>query len=334
MTATNNTPPLPPDPLARHRVVTSGPHVVRILLVAAVVIGLGLAAYMLGRSQGSGMSKVMGSLELPRGESKLPGYEDMVPKPPPAPPPAPRFEKKEPPPPPARPQARPVPKEDDLRKKAMEAGVGGWSRKENGKDTEPTGKAGSSDFAAAGADCLVPPGTPIPLLTVNRVVTERGGIVTARVTLDIWDAGFSCLAVPAGSMVTLEVGTGVGRGQKRIAVANPLITRPWPRNDTVRVAAVGADATGAAGLAGSVDVPWFQTGLLIAASTAVDVGVAALTGGGSLIGGILGHAMDRPLDKAAKDLLDRASVITLDAGEPVLLLLRGGLRADDFGRDR
>ncbi|BAI71801.1 type IV secretion system protein [Azospirillum sp. B510] len=334
MTSANDTPPpLSPDPLARHRVVTSGPHVVRILLVAAVVIGLGLAAYMLGRSQGAGgLPKLSAALGPTQPEPRLPSYEDMAPRPAPAPPPVPRIEKREPTPPTPRPQVKAVPKEDELRKKAMDAGVGGWSRKEEGA-TVASAQAGASDFAPAGSDCLVPPGTPIPLLTVNRVVTGRGGIVTARVTQDVWDAGFACLAVPAGSMVTLEVGSGVTRGQKRIEVANPVITRPWPRNDTVRVAAVGTDATGAAGLPGSVEVPWLQTGLLIAASTAVDVASAALTGGGSLIGGILGHSIDRPLDKAAKDLLEEAPVITLDAGEPVLLLLRGGLRADNFGRD-
>ncbi len=60
-------------------------------------------------------------------------------------------------------------------------------------------------------------------------------------------------------------------------------------------------------------MPWLQTGFLIAASTALDV-AAALTGGGSLIGSILKHAMDRPLDKAAKDLLDRVPVVILDEG--------------------
>lgn len=52
--------------------------------------------------------------------------------------------------------------------------------------------------------------------------------------------------------------------------------------------------------------------------------------GGKPIDGNLGYVMDRPLDRAAKDLLHRAPVITLDAGEPVLLLLRAGLSADDF----
>ncbi|CAO3414145.1 TrbI/VirB10 family protein [Azospirillum doebereinerae] len=331
MTSVNDTPPpLPPDPLARHRVITSGPHVVRILLVAAVVIGLGLAAYMLGRSQGAGgLPKLSATLGPTQPEPRLPSYEDMAPKPAPAPPPPLRIEKKEPAPPPPRPQAKAPPKEDELRKKAMEAGVGGWSRKEEGT-TVASAQAGASDFAAAGSDCLVPPGTPIPLLTVNRVVTERGGIVTARVTQDVWDAGFACLAVPAGSLVTMEVGSGVTKGQKRIAVSKPVITRPWPRNDTVQPVVMVADVTGASGLSGDVEVPWVETGLLIGASVAVDLASAALTGGGSLLGTILGRSVESPLNRAAKDMLERAPVITLEAGEPLLLVLRGGLRMDDF----
>ncbi len=176
----------------------------------------------------------------------------------------------------------------------------------------------------------MPAGTPIPLQTISRVVTERGGVLTAQVTRDVWDAGSACLAVPAGSLVTLEVDSGVTKGQKRIAVAKPVITRPWPRNDTVQPVAVAADATGAGGLPGSVEVPWVQTGLLIGASAAVDLASAALPGGGSLLGSILGRGIESPLDRAVKNLLERAPVITLDAGEPLLLILRGALQADDF----
>lgn len=220
-------------------------------------------------------------------------------------------------------------KEDELRKKAMEAGVGGWSRKEQDEGTS-AGASGRTDFAAAGGDCVVPAGTPIPLQTINRVVTERGGVLTAQVTQDIWDAGFACLAVPASSTVTMEVGSGATRGQKRIPVAKPVITRPWPRNDTVQTMAVASDATGAAGLPGSVEVPWMETGLLIGASTVVDLASAALTGGGSLLGGILGRGIESPLDRAAKDLLERGPVITLEVGEPITLVLRGALKAEDF----
>ncbi|ANC91120.1 conjugal transfer protein TrbI [Azospirillum humicireducens] len=327
MTSVNDTPPpLPPDPLARHRVITSGPHVVRILLVATVVMGLGLVAYMLGRSQGAGgLPKLSVALGPTQPEPRLPSYEDMAPKP--LPPPAPRIEKREPAPPPPRPQAKAASKEDELRKKAMEAGVGGWSRKEEGKNGE--GGLAASDFVSVDGACVVPSGTPIPAQTITRVVSEHGGIVTAMVTRDVWDAGFSCLAVPAGSMLSMAYTPAMSRGQKRIDIANPVITRPWPKNDTVTVAAMIADTTGASGLPGNVEVPWFRTGLLIAASTAVDLTTAALTGGGSLLGAMLGRNLDSPLDKVTKDLLDRAPVITLEAGEPITVILRGALRADD-----
>jgi type IV secretion system protein TrbI len=140
----------------------------------------------------------------------------------------------------------------------------------------------------------------------------------------------SCLAVPAGSTMTVEYGSNISRGQKRIAVANPQITRPWPKMDTVQVSAMTADTTGASGLPGHVDVPWFATGALIAASTAVDLGVAALTGGGSLIGSILGRNIESPLDRAAKDMLDRAPVIKLEPGAEVVVFLRGALECNDF----
>ncbi|NYZ16945.1 TrbI/VirB10 family protein [Azospirillum sp. RWY-5-1] len=317
----------PADPLVRHRVITSGPHVLRILLVAGAMIALGVVAYMLGRAQGTGSApRAATPVERRAPKPPLPSYADLAAAP--QPPPAPRVGPTPTTPPPAQPRASAPPKEDELRKKAMDAGVGGWSRKE--PDPTAAKPAGASDVTGFGADCLVPPGTPIPAQTISRTVTERGGILTAQVTRDVWDAGFACLAVPAGSMVTMEVGSGVTKGQKRIEVSRPVIVRPWPRSDMVQPAAIGADATGAAGLPGRVEVPWFETGLLIGASTAVDLAAAALTGGGSLLGTILGRGIESPLDRAAKDMLERAPVITLDAGEPLLLVLRGALRAADF----
>ena len=108
------------------------------------------------------------------------------------------------------------------------------------------------------------PGTPIEAQTINSVVTERGGLVTAMIARDVWSAGFDCLAVPAGSTLTVAYGTGVTRGQKRIEIMDPTIVRPWPKSDAVRLAAMTADATGASGLPGRVEVPWFRTGVLIA----------------------------------------------------------------------
>lgn len=324
MTAPENTPIA--DPLARRPVVVSGPHLVRILLVSGAVLGVGLAAYMIGRGQGdggTGKQPVLFDQRLPDG--KLPSYADLAPPPPPAP----RVEVPNPAPAPVKPSARGPVKEDELRKTAMEAGVGGWSRRES-EEGASAGASSRTNFVATGGDCVVPVGAPIPLQTISRVVTEQGGILTAQVTQDVWDAGFACLAIPAGSTATMEVGSGVTKGQKRIAVTKPVIIRPWPRNDTVQPVAVVSDSTGAAGLSGSVEVPWLETGLLIGASTAVDLAAAALTGGGSLLGAILGRGIESPLDRAAKDMLERAPVLTLTAGEPLLLVLRWALRADDF----
>jgi type IV secretory pathway VirB10-like protein len=329
----------PADPLARRHIVPSGPHVPRLLLVAGGMVALGLVGFLLMRGSGGDPPALSSRFVQQAPEPKLPTYADLAPREPP-PPPAPkvRLEPKPPPPAAAKPAAEKA--RDQLWDKAMDAGVGGWTRGDHRREAQATA-ASTTELAQGGerpiarfqptpGDCFVPPGTPIPAQTITRTVTERGGILTAMVTSDLWSAGFDCLAVPAGSTLTMAYGTSVTKGQKRIEILDPTIVRPWPRSDTVQLTAMTADATGAAGLPGWVDVPWFRTGALIAASTAVDLGVAALSGGGSLIGAILGRNVDRPLDKAAKDLLDRAPVITLESGESIIVVLRGGLLAEDF----
>lgn len=330
------------DPLARRRVIPSGPHAARILLVAAAVVGLGLVGYLLTWDDGEPRATVVSRFEQRVPEPKLPTYADLAPREPPPEPPSPRVPLAPttgPKPAPTKPSA--AGPRDSLRAKAMDAGVGGWSRGDRERPeatpaatpvqaAQKAAASSASTFHAPPDGCFVPPGTPIEAQTLNRVATERGGIVAAMTTRDLWGASFACLAVPAGSTLVLEYGTGATKGQKRIEILNPILVRPWPKSDTVQLAAMTADAFGASGLPGRVDVPFFRTGALIAASTAVDLGVAALSGDGGLIGAILGRNVDRPLDKAAKDLLDRAPVITLEAGAPILVFLRGGLVAEDF----
>lgn len=336
-------PPAPADPLARRRIVPSGPHVTRILLVLGILVGLGLIGFLLMRGGGSERPAPLSRFEQRPPEPKLPTYADLAPREPPAPPPTPRIRLEPAPKPPSAPSKPTAAKaRDQLWDKAMDAGVGGWTRADSGSEVQAptadglqaqlaqTGELPIARFQPGPGGCFVPPGTPIAAQTVTRIVTERGGIVTAMVSRDVWSAAFDCLAVLAGSTLTMGYGTGATKGQKRIEILDPAIVRPWPRSDSVRLTAMTADASGAAGLPGRVEVPWFRTGALIAASTAVDLGVAALSGGGSLVGAILGRNVDRPLDQAAKDLLDRAAVITLKAGEPIVVVLRGGLVADDF----
>lgn len=316
----------PPDPLARHRVVPSGPHTRRIALVAGTAVGLGLLLYMAGGRDEAPAPTTR--LEVAPPPPPGPSYADLAPRPAPPPPPdpappTPRVALPAPAPEP-RPQPRAAAPEDELRKKALDAGVGGWSRKE---EAPATAAGPGTGFQPPSGACVVPPGTPIHAQTVTRTVTERGGILVARVTRDLLCPDLAAVAVPAGSTLTMAYATAASRSQTRIEIANPVVTRPWPLNDTVELDATTADATGAAGLPGAVDIPWFRTGLLIAASAAIDLGTAALSGGGSLIGGLLGRSLESPLDRAARDLLERAPVITLEAGEPVLVILRGALRA-------
>lgn len=318
----------PPDPLARHQVVPSGPHTRRIALAAGTAVGLGLLLYMAGGRDETPASTAR--LEVAPLPPPGPSYADLAPRPVPPPPPdpappTPRVALPAPAPEP-RPQPRAAAPEDELRKKALDAGVGGWSRKE---EARTAGSSGS--FQPPSGACVVPPGTPIHAQTVTRTVTERGGILVARVTRDLLCPDLAAVAVPAGSTLTMTYASAASRSQTRIEIANPVVTRPWPLNDTVELDAMTADATGEAGLPGAVDIPWFRTGLLIAASAAIDLGTAALSGGGSLIGGLLGRSLESPLDRATRDLLERAPVITLEAGKPVVVILRGALKVSLIG---
>lgn len=323
------------DPLARRRVTVTGPHVPRIALAVAGALAIGLGGWWLTADEAGPEPERMPVPRLvPDGPGRLPDYADLA-EAPPEPPPAPRLPAAEPAPAaPSEPRPREAAR-DTLRERAMDAGVGGWSRDRSAgmvaaaAASEAVPSTGLEEGRRTGA-CRVSAGTPIHAVVANRVVGEQRGTLLARVARDVWGDGFDCLAVPAGSTLTLDYAPAAARGQTRIEVASPRLVRPWPRADMVAIDAAGTDATGAAGLPGAVSVPWASTGLLIAASTAVELAGAALTGGGSLLGAILGREVESPLDRAARAALERAPVVTVEAGAPVVLLLRGALATDDF----
>lgn len=328
---TDAPPPVVPDPLARRLLPTGGLRFDRVALAGAGVVAVAVAAYLLGSHDAPpDAARKVADVNAP--PPRLPTYGELAPAPTPEPP-RPRFEAPAPATAPAPLAAAQAPRPDRLRERAAEAGVGGWSRPRDTGGPMPAGAQAVADAPSVGATaagCVVPAGTPLPLQSLNAVVSEQGGILVASVTRDVWDASLACLVVPAGSTVTLRVAATSARGQRRVAVSDPTITRPWPLADTLRPDAVGADASGAAGLPGRVDVPWLETGVLVAASTAVDVAVAALTGGGSLVGALLGRNAERPLDRAARDQLQRLPVIELRPGAPFLLLLAAPLQATPF----
>jgi type IV secretion system protein VirB10 len=341
------------DPLAPPSVRPAGLVAWKVAAVAGLAGTVGLATFMAMDRNGQAAAPQVARLVAAR-EPETRGYADLrqqasvaVPDKPPSPAPAaaPAVQRLAEPAPAGSPSSAPSGgrRRDDLWERAMEAGVGGWSADDGERkalDGVQVAAAGGTGTAAnplgltsfTGSACpgFVKPGTPIRATLINKVATERGGIATFNVDADVWNTGMDVLAVPGASTMTVEYVGDATRGQKRVAFANPTIVRPWPRSDVVQVSAMTADASGASGLPGYVNVPWFQTGLLVAASTAVDLGVAALTGGGSILGAILADNADSPLDRVAKDLWERAPVIELDPGEQVLVFLKGGLCADDF----
>lgn len=314
-------PHLPPppgghDPLARRRLATAGLRLGRVAMVAAGLVAVGVAGYLAGRDDDPPPPRRAVAVD-PAPARPLPGYDMLDQR---HEPPRSRLE--------AAPAARPpaavvtptaAPKPDRLAEQARAAGPGGWTRPAAQAPAPAPAPVAASGSSSDAGTCTVPAGTPIPLVTVNRVVTEQGGVLVARVTRDVWDGRFACRAVPAGSTVTLAVAPGTARGQRRIAVSDPVIYRPGSP-EPLRPAAIGADAAGAAGLAGRVEVPWAATGLLVAASTALDLAMAAIAEGG-LLGAILGRTADRPLDQAARAQLERLPVITLEPGAEITLLL-------------
>lgn len=318
------------NPFERRHVGVSGPHVARIALAAAGALALGLGAWWLtGTGDPVPPERVPTPRLMPDGPDRLPDYADLAAEPP-APPPVPRTL----PPalaPAAAPEPTPRPARDALRERALDAGIGGWTR------DRAEAEALAASVRAAGREgktCQVSAGTPIQAVLVSRVVGEQRGTLVARTVRDVWGDGFDCLAVPAGSTVTMDYAPAAARGQSRIEVANPRLVRPWPRGDAVALDAAGTDGEGAAGLPGAVEVPWAATGLLVAASTAVELGTAVLAGGGSLLGAILGREAESPLDRAARAALERAPVVTVEPGAPVALLLRAPLVTDDFRTGR
>src|SRR3546814_17155264 len=71
--------PVPPEnPLERHRVIPSGPHIGRILLVVGAAIGLGLALHMMTRGDDPGVPTIVSRFEAPAPEARLQSYSALA----------------------------------------------------------------------------------------------------------------------------------------------------------------------------------------------------------------------------------------------------------------
>ena len=227
-------------------------------------------------------------------------------------------------------QARGSSKKDEFWERGLQAG-GGGNKADETVIAAAFQKAGrKSDFRKSNSDCWLPPGAFIPVRSVTRIVTEKPGILKAKVTTDIWDTSGTCLVLPSGSDLVADYGGSVTKGEKRVPVTNMEIVRPFPADDMVTIAGVAGDPHGAAGVPGDVESNLLSTALLVSASVGLDLAQAALTSGGSLIGPIIGENASRPLDQIANDLWKRPSLIQVDERTDMLLILRTGISGDDF----
>lgn len=195
------------------------------------------------------------------------------------------------------------------------------------------GKSKVNSFSDGGHECRVNAGTGIPVTVDTAVSTAQNSTVRARVVQDVYDtATGSCLAIPNGSTFVGDVKRSDIKGQRRAELLFFSLTRPYPRGDTVELKVPGSDAMGRGGVPGDVDSHMGSQGLLVLASTAVDLGVAALSGGFGILGSILGGNAQRPLDRWAHDQLDRPPEINVDPLQGqgrMTVILREPIDADD-----
>lgn len=221
-------------------------------------------------------------------------------------------------------------KKDDFMERGLKAGIGGYKADEKVIEAAWTKKEKKSDFRKSGSDCWLPPGAFVPVRSVTRVVTEKAGIVKAKVTADVWDTSGTCLVLPAGTDLVADYAATTTKGEKRVPLSNLELVRPYPADDVVTVNGVAGDPTGAAGIPGETSSNLLSTALLVTASVGIDLATAALTNGGSLIGPIIGANAGRPLDQIARDLWQRPSVNSVDERTDLLLILRQGIAGDDY----
>lgn len=178
-------------------------------------------------------------------------------------------------------------------------------------------------------------GTPIRAHTEQPITTAAPGYITAMTIGDIYTSDKKCVAIPHGSRLFGETIGEVKEGQVKVTTVWTALTRPPPKQDTIELTkVVGADADGTPGISGSVNNHWFRKFGFIIASSAIDLGVAALSGHGSggpnvIIGGTVAENARSPLDEFAKRQLDIPPTIEVDPRE-ISVMLNQHLPMDCF----
>ncbi len=191
----------------------------------------------------------------------------------------------------------------------------------------------SEDYLSAGlqaprSDYEVKAGTIIPAALVTALNSDLPGEVIAAVTENVYDhVTGRYVLIPQGTRLFGKYDSKVAYKQQRaIVVWNRII---YPNGTSINIGGmIGADATGAAGLADRVDnhVPGLIGGILL--STAISVGGAAADNAGTrdnqLItagGGAISQDASRTGQQFVQRELDRQPTITIRPGYRLRVLV-------------
>ena len=191
----------------------------------------------------------------------------------------------------------------------------------------------SEDYLSAGlqaprSDYEVKAGTIIPAALVTALNSDLPGEVIAAVTENVYDhVTGRYVLIPQGTRLFGQYDSKVAYKQQRaIVVWNRII---YPNGTSINIGGmIGADATGAAGLADRVDnhVPGLIGGILL--STAISVGGAAADNAGTrdnqLVtagGGAISQDASRTGQQFVQRELDRQPTITIRPGYRLRVLV-------------
>ena len=161
------------------------------------------------------------------------------------------------------------------------------------------------------ADLMLYQGTVIPCVLTRRINSDMPGVVTARVSMDVYDSRTSRrLLLPKGALLVGAYNSDVKPGQSRLQFAFTKLKMPDGATFDLP-GATGSDGAGQAGVTGDVDRHFFRSfgaALLMGVLADRVTRVAALpNGGGQGQGGV--SATGQVFIDTARAELDRHKAI-------------------------
>lgn len=197
-------------------------------------------------------------------------------------------------------------------------------------------------FYEEGDDLIVIAGSVIPIVMVTGINSDLPGMISARVTEDIYDSLYGTdILIPKGSMVIGSYDSSLSWGQKRLLVAWSRLSRP--DGYTLELEGMqGTDSQGASGMKGKVKTyigASIATAMLTSAFS-LGVNYSAYYVGQVDDTGILGNATEEAgggaknsFKSIAQKLLNRQPTIKIKPGTKSMIFVNKDMRLPSFIRE-